>query len=494
MIRSTLLMGTVLFLAAYAWRDWYKSLCGLILLMAVIEHPDAPKTMFGVQGLNPWNLLLVVVLIAWMVQRKGEGLAWDLPPSVGLLLLLYLAVVLVGFGRMMTDRAGIDQYPVGYLVSERLINAVKWVIPGLLLFDGSRSRARALTALTALLGVYVLLALQVIRWMPPGEAFSGDSLNLRSLKILSNEVGYHRVNLSMMLAGASWAILATASLARRRVQVGLIIATSLIVLYAQALTGGRMGYVTWAVVGLGLCLIRWRRYLPLLPVAILIAAIIAPASIERFTQGFSASTRDSNVRLPADESHTYSSSDDGPDLYTITAGRNVTWPLVIDKIGESPFFGYGRLAMQRTGISSFLLEEFGEDFPHPHNAYLEMLLDNGWVGLGLVLPFYVLVLARGARLLRQPEPLNAAIGGVCCALVLALLVASVGSQTFYPREGSVAMWAAIGLMLRASVDQSLALGATVGPRWALARGPAGTHGTRTSQRPDTAARSWWQRA
>ena len=34
------------------------------------------------------------------------------------------------------------------------------------------------------------------------------------------------------------------------------------------------------------------------------------------------------------------------------------------------------------------------------------------------------------------------------ALVLSLLVAGLGSQTFYPREGSVGMWCAIGLLLR----------------------------------------------
>lgn len=39
-IRITLLTLLVIGLAVYAWRDWYVSLCGLILLMAVMEHPD----------------------------------------------------------------------------------------------------------------------------------------------------------------------------------------------------------------------------------------------------------------------------------------------------------------------------------------------------------------------------------------------------------------------------------------------------------------------
>jgi hypothetical protein len=42
------------------------------------------------------------------------------------------------------------------------------------------------------------------------------------------------------------------------------------------------------------------------------------------------------------------------------------------------------------------------------------------------------------------------------ALILALLVAAFGSQTFYPREGAVGMWAAIGLMLRLMVEKQKA--------------------------------------
>jgi hypothetical protein len=40
------------------------------------------------------------------------------------------------------------------------------------------------------------------------------------------------------------------------------------------------------------------------------------------------------------------------------------------------------------------------------------------------------------------------IGGIALSLVLALLIAAMGSQTFYPREGAVGMWCAIGLALR----------------------------------------------
>lgn len=437
MLRVSLLWFFVLGLSVYAWRDWYKALCGLILLMAVLEHPDAPKSVFGVQGLNPWNLLFLSVVLAWFSSRRREALSWDMPPHITWLLIAYLGVVLVGMARLMANPHDLDD-TTSTMISEFLINAVKWVIPGLLLFDGCRSRSRLTMGLAGLLGVYVLLGVQVIRWMPGSAILSGSELSARSAKLLLNEIGYHRVNLSMMLAGAFWAIWATRALATRRSLALLIVAVSLLVAYAQALTAGRMGYVTWGGVGLVLCLVRWRRYLPLVPLVVMLMTWAIPAVEERMLQGFSKG----DFAGERDE-------------YEITSGRNIAWPYITDKIGESPMFGFGRQAMVTTGLTGRLSEEFGEGFPHPHNAYLEWLLDNGYVGLVPIVAFYLVVLAHGLSLfLDSRSPVFIAVGGVVTSLVLALLLASMGSQTFYPREGSVGMWCAIGLALRVWVERA----------------------------------------
>jgi O-antigen ligase len=113
--------------------------------------------------------------------------------------------------------------------------------------------------------------------------------------------------------------------------------------------------------------------------------------------------------------------------------------------------------MIRTGIYQKIMDDYegGETFPHPHNAYLECLLDNGVFGFILVIPFYLMVLWHAVKvLLDRSDSLFAAVGGSACALVLALLIAAMGSQSFYPREGSVGMWAAIGLLLRVSVERT----------------------------------------
>jgi O-antigen ligase len=448
MIRLSLLFLFVAFLSAYAWKDWFKSLCGLILLMAVLEHPDMPKGMLGIQGLNPWNFVMLNVLMGWALAHSRERLKWDMPPHITFLLVAYVVVILTGFTRMVfSDRTELDALALkaGWdvttkgLISEYMINTLKWPIPGLLIFTGARSAERRKMAIWCILGVYFLLALQVIRWMPAEYASAGDALATRAFKIIQNEIGYSRVNMSMMLAGASWGILATQALLVGWMKKLMAVLGFLIVAYGQALTGGRMGYVTWGLVGLILCLVKWRTYLLLSPVAVILVITLAPGVVDRMLTGIG--NKDEMVDEPKIND------------YEVTAGRTLAWPLVIEKIKEAPIQGWGQQAMVRTGLTRAL---GAENFPHPHNAYLEMLLDNGLIGFVLVVPLYFIVLGRAFRLLLSRDPMETTVGGVTCALVLAMMMAGMGSQSFYPRAGTLGMWAAMGLTLRLSVDKARA--------------------------------------
>jgi O-antigen ligase len=358
-------------------------------------------------------------------------------------LVLYGGVVSLAFLRMIFDQRNLEGFTTAGLLSEQLVNSVKWVIPGLILYDTCRTRHRVVAALLVVLGIYLLLAIQVIKWMPLNSVVTGDELSARAAKIIQNEVGYSRVNMSMMLAGGSWAIVAGTLLFKQWKTRTLMLGCATVVVLSQALTGGRTGYGVWALIGVLLGLLRWRWALPLVPVLALSILSLIPGVSERLFQGFGG--RQGAIEVKADE-------------YEITSGRTLIWPYVIDEIKKAPVFGYGQLAMSRIGLNQFLKEDLDEGFAHPHNAYLEMLLDNGIVGLLLVLPFYVLVIWHSQVLFRdRADDLSAAAGGVTLALVLALLIAAVGSQTFYPREGSVGMWAAIGLMLRVSVEKRKAL-------------------------------------
>lgn len=435
MIRLIFLSTALLVVGLYAWKDWYKSLCALIVLMAFLEHPDMPRSMFGIHGLNPWNLLLLVIILAWLAQRGREKLAGHLPGTFVFLLLAFVAVVTTAFVRLMIDRqALLTDASTASLISEYLVNTLKWLIPGLLLFDGCRGRSRFLWGLSSILSLYLLLTLQVIRWMPLGALANQEMLARESMKILRPETGYYRVDLSVMLAGASWALLAAQSVVVSRPRRTLVLISALLVVFAQALTAGRGGYVAWAVAGLTLTLLKWPRYLLLAPV-LAIALSLVPGVSGRIFEGFSGT--DTSVD-------------------TLTAGRNLIWPPVIDKITEQPILGYGRAAMERTGLSLAIPSE-EEGVGNPHSAYLEMLLDNGLLGFAVTLALFAYILAHSLSLTRDRRSrVFAAMGGVTSALVIAQLAGAITAQSFYPREGTFGMWCAVGLMLRVSVERARA--------------------------------------
>jgi hypothetical protein len=430
-------------LSVYAYRDWYKSLCGLILLMPVISHPDMPTYMWGIQGMNPFNLVLLNVLFAWVLNRRRERLRWDMPRKMTFLLAIYLLVVLVGFYRMIDTPSDMESIPSGYLYGEYLINTIKWVIPGLLLYEGCTTKKRLYWGLICTLLIYLLLAALVAKWISPMDAIRGDVLGARALKSLVRGIGYHRVNLSMMLSGAFWAVLLTAPLWRWRHRI-VCYAGAILIAYGQALTGGRMGYVTWGCVGLLLGILKWRRFLPIVVIVPLFIITFLPGVRERMLLGIEMSEATGQL--------TY-------DAVTVSAGRTLAWSLVVEKIKESPWVGFGREAMVRSGITAKLFNERHAEFAHPHNAYLEILLDNGLIGGIPIIIFYLATLFYSFRLMKLEtrEKVFPIIGGVAFALVSALLIASAGSQTFYPREGAVGMWCAIGLMLRVYVERKRVL-------------------------------------
>jgi O-antigen ligase len=211
-----------------------------------------------------------------------------------------------------------------------------------------------------------------------------------------------------------------------------------------------MGYATWAVLGLMVATLRWRKLLLIGPAVLAMFILFIPAVQDRFVAGFTPGTVDTSVRI-AEAGY---QDGRGPDLYTVTSGRSFMWPYVIEEIAERPLVGYGRQAMLRTGLGIRIWNEYGESFPHPHNAYLQWMHDNGILGILPIILFYFLTMKMAADLfVDKNDPVFRAVGGVTLVLVGALLIAAMGSQSFYPREGSLPMWCAMGLSLRCYVQR-----------------------------------------
>jgi len=445
MLTYALLTMFVLFFSVYVWKDWYKTLCALIIMMAVVGHGSMPRAMFGITGLNLFNLLMFLVLMAWLVAKKREQLQWDMPSKLNKLLLLYLFIVIIGIIRYATnidvvlaysDEIGWPFPTVEETFIDRLINSFKWTLPGLLLFIGCNSRERFKWGVVSLILLYLILAILVIRWMPLGLLVDGEALQRRAARVLGRELGYYRTNLSVMLAGAFWMIL-NAKYFFGKKHLLLFYGMAGICFLAMFLTGGRGGILAWVVVGTIVSFVKYRKYIILAPPLVALVLINVPSVQDRLMMGFGDSAE-------VDESN----------LGTISAGRTILWPLILDEVAEKPLFGYGYWGIITSGVSVESYLNTGFAYSHPHNAYLQTLIDNGVIGSLPILLFYLLVVKYAWSLFRDNRSdIYVLAGGTAFVVVVSVLVASFTGQSFYPEERSVGLWCAIGLMLRVYVDR-----------------------------------------
>jgi O-antigen ligase len=137
----------------------------------------------------------------------------------------------------------------------------------------------------------------------------------------------------------------------------------------------------------------------------------------------------------------------GRDRYAITSGRALVWPVVFETAMEKPIAGHGRIAMYRSGIVTRLKSEYGiTSFGHPHNAYLELFLDTGLIGLIIVGAFYWRMLRATLRKFTAPTGnLEYVVASIVLAFLVVNLAASLASQSFYPKQGATLLWIALGL-------------------------------------------------
>lgn len=413
------------------------------MILAFAFHEDIPPSLFGIPGLSLINILLLNILGAWWVQHLNQGYLWDAPPQLNRRLLVFLIVTLISTFRLLTNldafyagSMGVDSDKQGLsdFVVEYLFDMIRYILPAFFIYVGCRTRTDVYIGLFCILGMYFLVGFQVVNYMPlQALTMSGPELSRVSFKILKSTLGYSRVTASMVLAGASWAVLCTLPLSRLWYHGVALVLTSGVIAFGQALTGGRMGYLTFGIIGAIIGMFKWRKMLIILLVVALAVPVFVPAVRNRLMMGF----QKQNGQITA-----------GEDL---SSGRTDVWPHVIDKIKEKPLFGYGRESMITSGLHRWVsINVFGyPDFTHPHQAYLQFLFDNGVVGFLLAFQIFIFLLKKSFTLMQDKiDPLVASVGGASFSLIVALLIASFSGQTFYIEHQSIGMWAMAALMMR----------------------------------------------
>jgi O-antigen ligase len=446
-MRENILYLIVAALAVYAWRDWFISVCALIVLSALSKHPDMPRMLWDMNGANPLNILLATVVVAWVVTRKTGSFARPCSRYVVVVCTLYTVVLVVSFLRAFVDTESLRRMawamPTRFIfATECLVNPLKYLVLALMVFDGARTRRNLLLGYGAVIAQVLVFVVLTIRYIPLECLF--EHAGSRHGEILyryrfQKFIGFHANDLALVLVAGFWALAASVPLLRMRRwwwKAGAVVAGTMIAL-SIALTNSRAGYLAFVGVGVLFGVLRYRWLVVVLPLALLLVLLVFPSVVDRISLGLGSVD---------------ASGAEATDWDEVSAGRvTVLWPPTIDEICNAPVAGQGRLAIWRTSLYERFKEPDGSCTGHPHNAYLEMLLDSGAIGLVITLLCFVGFPALAYARRHEEDGLLATILYAGLAGAGTILIMGTSGQTFWPREGTNTIFWIYALMMAGSV-------------------------------------------
>ncbi len=422
-------------------RDWVFGICGYIALSALAQHEDMPRSMGGITGLNPTNVMLLWTTLMWMLQRHGGTHRPKLNGIATALVMAYVALIGFSWFQGVVDIDAIagpvgrsDLGTFGGFTVEYLINPIKYLVPAFLIYMGLQSR-RGFWMILASLGIMsILFALIVIKNIPLWTLFDEEGYMSKRRRI-HRQTGLHANDMALIMTQAAWCMLMYFRVASRKwLKVGAL-GTAAAMILSVMLCHSRGGYAAFVVTALVVGIVCWRRILFFLVPAAVAVCIFVPTVPARILTGVDI----------ADVSGGQTN-----DWDSITAGRTTfIWPAAYAQIAESPVIGAGRLCILRTEMYERILPTEARCPTHPHNAYLELLCDGGVVAFSVICMGILGVLWIAVVMSRDPrDPTARLAGSLCLVSVLPLTVMAMSGQSLWPRENILPTACLVGVALK----------------------------------------------
>lgn len=414
---------------AFIMIDFRIGVLLLILVMPISASYLFPHSIAGITGLNPLNLLLVGTLGAWLMQWKG-GLKQLLPAPLQWYYLLPMVIAAALGVSHVGDIPG-DFYMLGLInfdngtgylrdmLAKPLLTVLFAVLVGAAVAQ-SADRERFLFPL--LFSIWLLGLMSIVFVVLSGVSLS--ELAGSGSREFFAPLGMHANDLGRCYAIA-YALLLFSFAACDDLRIRAVLMASMgMVVIALVFTFSRGAFVGFVLVNL-LFLVAQRKIIALLSAAIFVVGmmfLLPSAVFERLGSGWESG------------------------LNAFSAGRlEDIWLPLLPSISKSPFLG--------SGLSSILWSDAMREgsilqVTHPHNAFLRVLLDMGFIGLAL-LGAYFFHVWRGFRSLGRDATLSPLLRGfyqgAAAGLVSFLLAGFVGSS-LTPVPEQTFLWFAIGMM------------------------------------------------
>ncbi len=439
MIRLTALYILIAVLSLVAVRRWFWSLCGLLFVTVLMQNPSMPTMMFGIQGLNPWNALFLVIVIAWYFERRRDP---ERAPATAAPVFLFLAygamLVIIGLVAVVSIREFRGDYAGRYsakdIAIDTIINPLKYLAVGFLFYDGALRRTRVKMALVCAVGsglCYSLLMFKTLR----EKVFTIDTGGAR--RATDKLIGLFANDLAEITAFSLWGALLLVIVLYKPWEKFAVLFTAAASLPAFLALKSRAGFLAFVASGVLLGMLRYRILLIILPLAAIGVGVAVPDVADRVLAG-----------VGSDVDHS--------DFDEISSGRTTyLWPASLEQVAKSPIVGHGRYTILRTDAYERMMDLGAKAVPqHPHSAYLEVLLDAGGVGLGICIACFLGLLYVGWQLLRYPyDSLIRVVGAIGLVAVATEMSAAIAGSSFYPTQSAVPYLCVWGVMLRVRHEQ-----------------------------------------
>jgi O-antigen ligase len=425
-----LYVGLSLVCAVAVLLDFRVGAVLLLLMLPTSASALFPHSLMQISGLNPLNLLILATVGSYVIHGRLQRAAGSVVP-MPLIWLYIVPIVVAGFvGMGHVQEIPSFFYELGsilffterqYLVLEVARPLLMVVVALMLGAAAARSqkpeRFIVAIALSALLIALIQLGFVVMEAPSLARLGSKERDFYEPLGMHANDLG--RLHLF------SFALLLFVWAETKRPNMRLFLLLTLgVVGIALLLSFSRASFAGAVLVGA--LLLMWKFNAKTLSLALiglmLVVALFGDVLYSRMTVGF------------------------GEGADAVSAGRiDGIWLPLLPELAKSPVWGHGLGSI----LWSFpMVNDSMLRVAHPHNAYLETLLDMGVVGLILFSAFYAHVW-KEFRALGGSERLAAEMRGLfqggTAALAAFLFTCFVGSS-LRPSVEAAYLWIAIGLM------------------------------------------------
>ena len=425
------LVASLTVLACFAVLADFRIGAVLLLVMLPVEGSYLfPHSVFGVTGLNPLNLVLAATLVSYLV--RGHGLKTFLPKPLGWFFVL--PIVIAGLlGTRHVDEVHPYFYEVevihftdalGYL-RDVLLKPMLTVVAALIIAQAVAKSKKTENFLIPFIVAVWVMSVMAIGYVV-AEGVSIGALALTSSRTFFSALGMHANDLGRLYAVAYALLLFTWGETKDARLKTILLVTMGVLTMALLLTFSRGAFVGWVMVNV--LFLVWKFNAKTIGLAALAGgaglALMPGAVVSRMSLGLVG----------------------GGDVNEFSAGRvEEIWLPLLPELFKSPLWGNG---LDSTMWAKALWAEMMLPVTHPHNAYMQAILDMGLLGMGLLLAYYWHVY-RTCRDLGSNANLSPTMRGFyqgAVAGLLCFIITGFAGSSLRPTPEFAFLWIAIGMM------------------------------------------------